>query len=187
MRPEAANDARRERETGWTISSLATRTTERPPSACRLPEADPVPAKLPPLFRVESICRLPVDEHRHVARAELFHAQAALSVFWIGGRGDAGIARDALVAIRWLGEPRCCDGSLRIARLVEAREPAATFNLFDTVPYGWCADRAVLKEAASRWLHASRRARRSFNERHWDAARLRAYLAACGNFGPGPD
>ncbi len=184
MRPEAANDAGRGHgaQIWGAISSLATRATATPPSGCRLAEDDPVPAKLPLLFRVESICRLPIDANRHVARAELFHAQASLSVFWIGGRSDDVIAKDALVSIRWLGEPLCCDGSLRISRLVDMREPAPAVNLFDTVPYAWCTDRRLLKEAALRWFKASHRARKSFNERHWEADSLRCYLASCGAF-----
>lgn len=183
MRPEATNHADRVSNAMLAaIPSPATQTTETPSFDCRPPQADPLPAKLPPLFRVESICRLPVDEHRHVARAELFHAQAALSVFWVGGHSDTSIARDALVAIRWLGDPFCCDGALRIARLVEVEQPAPAFNLFDTVPYCWSTDRTLLKDAAARWLQASRRARQAFNSRCWEAANFRSYLAAYGAF-----
>jgi 3'-5' exoribonuclease len=184
MRQEATNHANRVRNAMLAaIPSPATQTTEMPSFDCRPPQSDPLPAKLPPLFRVESICRLPVDECRHVARAELFHAQAALSVFWVGGHSDTSVARDALVAIRWLGDPFCNDGALRIARLLEIDEPTPTCNLFDTVPRSWSTDRALLKEAAARWLQASRRARQSFNSRHWDAASFQSYLAACGVFG----
>lgn len=174
MRPEAANDASR------TPMTSSMRTTAMALFDCPAPLADPVLSRLPPLFRVESVCRLPVDEHRHVARAELFHAQAALSVFWVGGRHDTNIAKDALVSIRWLGDPVCCDGALRIARLIEASNPAASFNLFDTVPRRWVLDRASLSVAAADWRQSSHSARRSFNVRYWDAASFRSYLAACG-------
>jgi len=174
MRPEAANDASRAAMTS------RMRTTAMALFDCPLPLADPVLSKLPPLFRVESVCRLPVDEHRHVARAELFHSHSALSVFWVGGRHDTSIAEGALVSIRWLGEPVCCDGALRIARLIEAGSPDTAFNLFDTVPHRWIADRASLSDAAARWRQASHSARRSFNVRYWDAASFRSYLVACG-------
>ncbi|MGE5467583.1 MAG: hypothetical protein ACM3Y9_09190 [Ignavibacteria bacterium] len=181
MRPEATNPAGRLLDV--TLASdfpSALRTTPIPSFDWEQRAADPVPAKLPSLFRVETICRLPIDESRQVSRAELFHAQAALSVFWIGGRSERPIARDALVAIRWMGDPVCCDGSLRIGRLVEVTEPESDVNLFEMVPYSWMPNRALLKEAAGHWRQASRKVRRAFTSRHWDAARFRAYLASYG-------
>lgn len=183
MRPEAANDACRAYSNRLAAMRSEARTTGMALFDCPLPLADPVLSRLPSLFRVESICRLPVDDDRHVARAELFHTQAALSVFWVGGRRDTNILKDSLVSIRWLGGPACCDGALRIAGLVESDRPEESFNLFDTVPYGWVANRSFLKEATAHWRQASRSARRLFNVRHWNAESLRSYLAACGALG----
>lgn len=46
-----------------------------------IPSAAPdnVVAKLPPIFRVESISRLPLDDHYALNRAVLFHERAAYS------------------------------------------------------------------------------------------------------------
>lgn len=178
MRSEATKLACRENGRG--AVSGAARIAGTDLFDCPFTLADPVLCRLPPLFRVESICRLPVDESRHVARAELFHSHAALSVFWVGGRNDTSIANSALVSIRWLGDPICCDGALRIARLIEIEEPEASFNLFETVPPGWVADRMSLNDAAARWRQASHGSRRSFNARCWNASSFRSYLASCG-------
>jgi len=171
------------------MSTIATNATCRPgrlitrpvsPDA-PLPRIDPVIARLPRLFRLESINRLPLDASRHVARAELFHAQAALSVFWIAGCDDTHARLDALVSVRWLGRAACIDGAIRVVRLVEADEPELGVNLFDTVPYSWSADRTALKRAETEWLRGSHRTRRAFNARYWDAPTFRAYVEArCG-------
>ena len=67
-----------------------------------IPSAAPdnVVAKLPPIFRVESISRLPLDDHYALNRAVLIHERASLMVEWPSRKVDARLCVGSLVSIR---------------------------------------------------------------------------------------
>ena len=53
-----------------------------------LPTADPVTDRLPRIFRIQSITRLPADGRHVMNRAVLFHERASLSVEWASRHVD---------------------------------------------------------------------------------------------------
>ncbi|MCX7176022.1 MAG: HD domain-containing protein [Proteobacteria bacterium] len=140
------------------------------------PVIDLVPAKLPPIFRVTSIERLPVDNRNHRVSAKLYHEEAALAVTWIAPTVDVRITKGSLVGIRWLGNPTSVDGVIRIARLVQMERPEASFNLFRTVPYTWVKGRELVQRGADLWEQLPRGFQHMFNAILWDAKRFQRYL-----------
>lgn len=145
--------------------------------------SDPVPDKLPPIFRVQSIERHP-DVHGDILnRAVLFHEQASLSVEWLTRHADIRLTRGSLVSIRWLGRPASCDGHVRISRLVLLERPEAETNLFDLVPHGWVADRELVARASALWEGLPRGFRHLFNAMFWDGRRFQRYLMGPSSLG----
>lgn len=145
--------------------------------------SDPVPDKLPPIFRVQSIERHP-DVHGDILnRAVLFHEQASLSVEWLTLHADIRLTRGSLVSIRWLGRPASCDGHVRITRLVLLERPEAETNLFDLVPHGWVADRELVARASALWEGLPRGFRHLFNAMFWDGRRFQRYLMGPSSLG----
>lgn len=145
--------------------------------------SDPVPDKLPPIFRVQSIERHP-DVHGDILnRAVLFHEQASLSVEWLTRHADIRLTRGSLVSIRWLGRPASCDGHVRITRLVLLERPEAETNLFDLVPHGWVADRELVARASALWEGLPRGFRHLFNAMFWDGRRFQRYLMGPSSLG----
>ena len=90
-----------------------------------IPSAAPdnVVAKLPPVFRVQSISRLPLDDQYALNRAALFHEHASLMVEWPARKVDARLGAGSLVSIRWLGRPESLGGAVRISRLAVLERP----------------------------------------------------------------
>jgi len=144
---------------------------------------DPVPDKLPPLFRVQSIERLPGAHSDILNRATLFHERASLSVEWLTRHADIRLVRGSLVSIRWLGRPASCDGHVRISRLVLLERPEAETNLFDLVPSNWASDRALVARASALWEGLPRGFRHLFNAMFWDGRRFQRYLMGPSSLG----
>ena len=85
-------------------------------STSRLPGADQVVDRLPPVLRIQSIARFPFDERHMLCQAVLFHEQAGLKVEWLCRQPDNRLTAGALVSIRWLGRPVSTTGAIRISR-----------------------------------------------------------------------
>lgn len=81
------------------------------------PSPDQVPWKLPSVFRVVSLARLPLPGGVR-NEATLYHDQAYLRVVWMARHVDTQLTAGDLVTIRWLGKPVSVDGAVRISRLV---------------------------------------------------------------------
>lgn len=143
-----------------------------------IPSAAPenVVAKLPPIFRVQSISRLPIDEHYALNRAALFHERASLMVEWPSRRIDARLGVGSLISIRWLGRPESLNGAVRISRLVPLERPEAALDLFETIPTGWVKERALVSRASALWQRLPLHFQHLFNATFWDAWRLQRYL-----------
>ena len=156
-----------------------------PASAFPVPSTsgDPVPDKLPPIFRVQSIERHPGAHGDILNRAVLFHEQASLSVEWLTRHADIRLTRGSQVSIRWLGRPASCDGHVRISRLVLLERPEAETNLFDLVPHGWVADRELVARASALWEGLPRGFRHLFNAMFWDSRRFQRYLMGPSSLG----
>jgi 3'-5' exoribonuclease len=138
--------------------------------------ADPVPDKLPPTLRVQSIERLPGQRGDILNRATLYHERASLSVEWLTRHADIRLVRGSLVSIRWLGRPVSCEGRVRISRLVLLERPEAEANLFDLVPHGWVSDRELVARASALWQGLPRGFKHLFNAMFWEGRRFQRYL-----------
>lgn len=139
------------------------------------PLFDPVPEQLPPLFRVQSIERLPAPKGV-LNRASLYHDRASLRVAWLSRHPDIRITAGSLVAIRWLGRPTSHEGHLRIARLVLLEHAEAEVDLFRTVPTSWVRERGLLSRASRLWESLPRGLRHLFNALVWDGRRFQRFL-----------
>ena len=147
------------------------------PAAAALPPVDEQAVRrLPTIFRLQSIARLPFDDRHVLNRAVLFHEQAMLPVEWISARVDARLVAGALVSIRWLGRPVAVNGAVRIARLVALVRPDAGLNPFDTVPVAWVSDRALVKRAGMLWARLPPAFAHLFNAIFWRTDRFHRYL-----------
>jgi 3'-5' exoribonuclease len=140
------------------------------------PAKDNVIARLPLIFRVQSISRLPLDERYALNRASLFHEKASLMVEWASRRVDVRLGVGSLVSIRWLGRPESMSGAVRISRLVPLLRPEGSVDLFDTVPTAWVKERALVSRASSLWQRLPSYFQHLFNAIFWDARRLQRYL-----------
>lgn len=143
-----------------------------------IPSAAPdnVVAKLPPIFRVESISRLPLDNHYALNRAVLFHERASLMVEWPSRKVDARLGVGSLVSIRWLGRPESLGGAVRISRLAVLERPEASVDLFQTIPTAWVQERTLVSRASALWHRLPPHFQHLFNAIFWDASRLHRYL-----------
>lgn len=148
-----------------------------------VPSAQPdrVIALLPPIFRVQSITRLPWQDGYALNRAVLFHARASLCVEWVSRKVDARLGAGSLVSIRWLGRPASVGGAVRIARLVVLQRPESRLDLFQTIPHGWVQDRSLLSRASALWQRLPPYFRHLFNAIFWEGRRLHRYLLGTGS------
>ncbi len=137
---------------------------------------DPVIDKLPPIFRIQSITRLPGEAGHVINRAVLFHERASLSVEWSTRQGDVSLRAGSLVSVCWLGRPECLNGAVRISRLARLERAEPALNLFETVPASWVIDRDLLTRASALWHLLSLPFRHLFNAIFWDEQRLYRYL-----------
>jgi hypothetical protein len=117
----------------------------------QLPQPDHVIDRLPPVFRIQSIERLPFDARNLLNVAVVFHERAVLRVEWLCRHPDSRLTVGSLVSIRWLGRPTSTLGAIRIARLVKLERPEASLNPFDTVPHAWVRDRELVARAGRFW------------------------------------
>jgi 3'-5' exoribonuclease len=140
------------------------------------PVFDPLPAKLPPVFRVESVERYPAEHHQVVTRVVLLHERVSLTVEWRTRHVDVRISSGTLVAIRWLGNPVSRNGAIQISRLVALDRAEAAVNLFDLVPHGWVADRDLARRAAALVESLPRGFRHLFNAIFWDGGRFERFV-----------
>lgn len=140
------------------------------------PSTDVVVEKLPRIFRIQAIERLPFDDKHVRNRAVLFHEKAAIRVEWLTRHPDVRLTAGSLVSIRWAGRPVSVNGSIRIARLVLMEKPEASMNLFDTIPHRWLADRALAKRGAALWEAMPRGFAHLFNAIFWDGDRFHRYI-----------
>lgn len=138
--------------------------------------SDNVVTKLPPVFRVQSISRLSLDDHYTLNRAVLFHERASLMVEWPSRKIDARLGAGSLVSIRWLGRPESLGGAVRISRLVVLERPEARLDLFQTIPTVWVQERALVSRASALWQRLPPHFQHLFNAIFWDALRLQRYL-----------
>lgn len=145
-------------------------------STSRLPGADQVVDRLPPVLRIQSIARFPFDERHMLCQAVLFHEQAGLKVEWLCRQPDNRLTAGALVSIRWLGRPVSTTGAIRISRLVKLERPEASLNPFATIPHSWVKARPLVARAAQLWEGLGRPLQHLFNAIFWDHHRFERYL-----------
>lgn len=142
----------------------------------QLPSADHVVNRLPTVFRLQAIARLPFDERHSLCQAVLFHEQASLKVEWLCRQPDNRLTVGTLVAIRWLGRPVTTAGAVRISRIVKLERPEASVNPFSTILHAWVKDRALIARAAQLWEAMGRPLQHLFNAVFWDHHRFERYL-----------
>jgi len=137
---------------------------------------DSVPEKLPAVFRLQAIERLPFDRTCIQIRATLFHEKATIRVEWLSPHTDQRLMVGKLVAIRWFGRPVSANGSIRIARLAVFDLPDRTINLFETIPRAWVKDRTLVKRAMALWSLLPLDFAHLFNAMLWESGRFLRYL-----------
>ncbi|MDI6749501.1 MAG: HD domain-containing protein [Rhodocyclaceae bacterium] len=140
------------------------------------PVTDLLPQKLPPIFRIQSIERLPMPNGNVLTRASLYHDQAGLKVAWLARHPDIRLVQGSLASIRWLGQPLSVEGHVRISRLVLIERPEPEVDLFRTVPHLWVKDRALLCRASLLWERLPRAFRHLFNALLWDGRRFQRFV-----------
>lgn len=141
------------------------------------PTLDPVPEKLPHLFRLQSIERLPMPGTSTIlTRASLYHDRASLKVAWTSRHADIRLVQGALVGIRWQGHPVSIDGHVRIGRLVLLERVEPETDLFFTIPPAWVRERELLARASRLWGLLPRGLRHLFNALLWDGRRMQRFL-----------
>ena len=138
-------------------------------------------AKLPSVFRVQSISRLPLDNHCVLNRAGLFHERASLMVEWPSRKVDVRLGAGCLVSIRWLGRPVSLGGAVRISRLVVLGRPEASLDLFQTIPTVWVKERTLVRRASALWQRLPAHFQHLFNAIFWDSRRLHRYLVGASS------
>ncbi|KAA3651085.1 MAG: HD domain-containing protein [Rhodocyclaceae bacterium] len=139
--------------------------------------ADIVVEKLPRVFRIQAIERLPFDQKSMRSCAALFHERATLNVEWLSKHCDVRLTVGSLVSIRWSGRPVSCNGAVRIARLVLLEQPEASINLFDTIPTAWVRDRELVQRGRAIWAALPRGFCHMFNAIFWEAGRFHRYVS----------
>lgn len=132
--------------------------------------------KLPPIFRIQSIERLPFDSRNIRSRATLFHNRATLRVEWLSAHTDVRLTVGSLVSIRWCGRPVSFEGAVRIARLVLLEKPEPSVSLFETIPHSWMRDVDLAKRGAVLWQRLPRSFSHLFNAIFWDSGRFHRYV-----------
>ena len=145
-------------------------------SVNQLPQPDHVIDRLPPVFRIQSIERLPFDDRNLLNVAVVFHERAVLRVEWLCRHPDSRLTVGSLASIRWLGRPTSTLGAIRIARLVKLERPEASLNPFDTVPHAWVRDRDLVARARRFWEGLGRPLQHLFNAVFWEPRRFQRYL-----------
>lgn len=141
-----------------------------------LPTHDSVRHRLPQVFRIQSIARLPFDTRCVMNRAVLFHDRACLTVEWLSRQVDVRLVVGAQVSIRWCGRPVSESGAVRVSRIVLLERPEADLNPFETIPTVWVTDRALVRRAAFLWECLPRGLSHLFNAVFWSGERLYRYL-----------
>ncbi|NMG27980.1 HD domain-containing protein [Aromatoleum evansii] len=132
--------------------------------------------RLPLVFRIQSIARLPFDAKAIRTCATLFHERATIRVEWLSQHPDVRLTVGSLVSIRWSGRAVTFDGAVRIARLVLIEKPVPALNLFDTIPHRWLRDRELAKRGAALWKELPRGFQHLFNAIFWDGGRFRRFV-----------
>ena len=140
-----------------------------------------------PLFdfqyvRVSAIAHCPVSTGNTRARytAVVCHEQLpgkTLTVTWVAQAPKAAITTWTLVRIIWNGHRRIVNGVVEIKRLERAPEADGVTNLFLTVPdHPYCANRALIGEAASLFAKLPRELAQLHNHLLWDCDRFRRFV-----------
>lgn len=101
---------------------------------------------LPWIFRIISIQKSSLPKGGYQFSAQLFHEKTSLTVTWINSREDERLLAGSLVTPRWTSRAISTQGQIVINRLLPVTQPCL-INLFDTVPYEWVNDRALIKSA----------------------------------------
>lgn len=144
------------------------------PAPCAAP--DLLIGKLPTVFRIQSIARLPFDADSILMRATVFHERASLTVDWLSRHVNPHLVAGSLVSIRWLGRPASLGGAVRIARLVSLERPEPSVNPFECVPHIWVRDRALVARAARLWAALPPAFQHLFNTILWNGGRFYRYV-----------
>ena len=137
---------------------------------------DPVPKALPPVFRLQSIERLPGEPRSVLNRAVLFHERASLCVSWISATVDTRLHIGCLVSVRWLGRPISCAGTIQISRLVPMQHPQSGVNVFDTIPTNWVRERTLVARAQELVGQLDPPMQALVNTVFWDGGRFQRFL-----------
>lgn len=138
---------------------------------------DPVTGKLPTVYRVLSITRIPAPKFRNqINEALLFHEKASIRVTWVTARTDVRLRAGSLVSIRWMDQPISYKGAIRINHLVLLERAEPNLNPFDTIPSRWVKDRTLIDRGHRLWEAMSEPFQHLFNAVLWDAERCHHFM-----------
>ena len=133
-------------------------------------------AELPYIYRIRSLFQEPMPNGCGVRYTiELYHAKAEMNVTFTRSQPDTRLRPNLLVSIRWKLPILSSNGAIHINRLALIEHPLPTFNIFDTVPPTWVADRKLVDGAGELLDQLPRHLRHLVIAILWDGFRFRRF------------
>jgi 3'-5' exoribonuclease len=133
--------------------------------------------QLPREFRLVSLERLALPDHRYQMTAVIFHERASLRVTWAVRQPDTRMKPGMLVEVRWTGGvPRSVMGAVVISRLVLI-ERHRKIDLFKTVPSTWVKDKTLCRRASMLWRQLTAPCQELISAIFWEGERFARFCA----------
>ena len=130
---------------------------------------------LPWIYRIMHIKKTALPNGGFCYCATLFHEEASIAVTWLTSKNDDRLQSGCLVTPRWTSKAVCKDGNIVINRLLPVARPSLV-NIFDTVPYEWVNDRALIQAAKEMVDQLPDHFIKLLNGIFWDHRRLYRFL-----------
>lgn len=130
--------------------------------------------ELPPVCRLASVRRIPVDAGYQMNAGLYFDGQT-YPVVWTSQHPDVRLRSGVMVSPRLISVVGRHDHAQRIARVVLLERPERYVNLFDTIPPEWIGDPELLQRAASIWANLPLPFQELINTLLWEGSRMRRF------------
>ena len=148
-------------------------------------------AEMPNLFRLVHLNKKITYDGCNMFNAELFNESVSISVTWIRDCDDK-LVVGQLVYPDWMSQQISIEGSNIIKKLTALKTPIPRMNIFETVPWNWIKNRALIHEARNIFDSLSQEYALLANSVFWEHTRFYRFLVVphnakiqshvCGNF-----